>query len=104
MVLLWLESIVRELATVKSLKADVLGLALRQSDWGSCGFCVRFYAENGAIPIGWEYGDEKTRINHYNIQSITLYKEVRFKRSECFFFPLITVISPVVSCISHILY
>ena len=48
MVLLWLESIVRELATVKSLKADVLGLALRQSDWGSCGFCVRFYAENGA--------------------------------------------------------
>ena len=85
MVLLWLESIARELATVKSLKADVLGLALRQSDWGSCGFCVRFYAENGAIPIGWEYGDEKTRINHYNIQSITLYKEVRFKRSEFFF-------------------
>ena len=42
MVLLWLESIVRELATVKSLIADVLGLALRQSDWGSCGFCVRF--------------------------------------------------------------
>ena len=49
MVLLWLESIVRELATVKSLKADVLGLALRQSDWGNCGLCVRFYAENGAM-------------------------------------------------------
>ena len=64
MVLLWLESIVRELATVKSLIADVLGLALRQSDWGSCGFCVRFYAENGAIPIGWEYGDENKSLQH----------------------------------------
>ena len=52
------------------LKADVSGVSPSSERleelWVVCAFLCRKWS----YAIGWEYGEEKTRINHYNIQSI----------------------------------
>ena len=52
------------------LKADVSGVSPSSERleelWVLCAFLCRKWS----CTIGWEYGEEKTRINHYNIQSI----------------------------------
>ena len=47
--------VLTKLATVRVKKLTFRALALRQSDWRNCGFCVE-------LRFCWEYGDEKTEI------------------------------------------
>ena len=49
-------------------RLTIWALALRQSDWRSCGLCVGLYADN-ELHCRWKYGDGKTRIFHFNLNS-----------------------------------